>query len=152
MPVTTALMSEEWRKDAACFGLSRELFFSTYHSETKRAKAVCTTCPVRRECLVDSLNHQDRFGIFGGATHLQRRQALQIDREGHATANAKPIRCPLCGEKKINTLLKRRSWMRVECSNEECKLAWVAKRVVPRKKTESPEAGADDTKAVEGAL
>lgn len=95
---------------------------------------------------------QDRFGIFGGADHLRRRQALQIDREGHATANAKPIRCPLCGERKIITNVKRRSWMQVTCSAEDCQLSWVAKRVVPRKKTEPKEPENSDGQGVEPTI
>jgi WhiB family redox-sensing transcriptional regulator len=148
-------MSDDWRNGAECLNLPearKDIFFSLVRPDMKAAKAMCAKCPVRRECLEDSLEQQDRFGIFGGADQYQRRQALQIDREGHASANAKPIRCPLCGEKKINTNIKRRSWMRVTCSAVDCQLSWVAKRVVPRKKTEPTEAGTNDSQAVERTL
>lgn len=148
-------MSEDWRDDARCLDLPEtrnEIFFSLQRPDMKAAKALCAKCPVRRECLEDSLEQQDRFGIFGGADQYERRRALQIDREGHASVNSKPIRCPLCGEKKIITNVKRRSWMRVTCSADDCQLSWVAKRVVPRKKTETIEVGTDDSQAVERAL
>lgn len=135
-------MSDDWRHLAKCKDLEEkeaEIFFSLRGPDKKAAKAMCAQCPVRRECLEDSLKEQDRFGIFGGVDHYERRRALQIDREGHATNHAKPMRCPLCKEQKILTVLKRRSWMRVACSNSECGLVWVAKRVVPRKKTEAKE-------------
>jgi WhiB family redox-sensing transcriptional regulator len=129
-------MSESWSERANCKEIPVEVFFSSKRADIRRAKAACMECPVRRECLEDSLKQQDRFGIFGGADHLRRRQALQIDADGHATISAKPLRCPLCGEKKIITNVKRRSWMKVTCSREECQLSWVAKRVVPRKPSE----------------
>lgn len=149
-------MSEDWRHRAVCKGLEEDraaaVFFSLKRPDIREAKAMCNKCPVRRECLEDSLKQQDRFGVFGGVDQYERRRALQIDREGHASVNSKPIRCPLCGEKKIITNVKRRSWMQVTCSSEACQLTWVAKRVVPRKKTETTEAGTDDSQAVERAL
>jgi hypothetical protein len=145
-------MSDDWSERAVCTEIPVEIFFSSQRRDIKQAKAACFSCPVRRECLEDSLKHQDRFGIFGGADHLRRRQALQIDREGHATVTAKRIRCPLCGEKNITTNIKRRSWMRVTCSNSTCGLSWVAKRVVPRKKTETKETDNNDGQAVEPAI
>jgi WhiB family redox-sensing transcriptional regulator len=146
-------MSEpRWRERAACKDMPTALFFSSYNKDIQAAKKVCNTCPVRRTCLEDSLEHQDRFGVFGGADHFRRRQALQIDREGHATINAKPIRCPLCGERDITTLVKRRSWMQVKCPT--CELSWVAKRVAPKKKTTVQEksTGDSDGQAVEPAV
>lgn len=152
-------MADTWRERAACLPLpdenaedKAELFFSLHREDMREAKRICGTCPVRRECLLDALEHQDRFGVFGGADHYERRRALQINGEGYATNDVKPIRCPLCLNKRILTIVKRRAWMKVSCT--ECDLTWVAKRVVPRKKTTTQETSTGDSggKAVEPAV
>lgn len=144
-------MTEDWRERASCRGTAEpEIFFSLKGPDKKAAKALCATCPVRRECLESSLEHEDRFGIFGGADHYERRRAMQINGEGYATSSVKPIRCPFCLGKNVITVLKRRAWMRVSCT--QCDLTWVAKRVVPRKKTTTQETSTGDGQAVEPAV
>lgn len=135
-------MSDPWRDEAVCRDFDRpEIFFSLKGPDKKEAKAMCARCPVRRQCLEDALEKQDRFGIFGGVDHYELRRAMQINGEGHATHNVKPLRCPYCFEKNILTLVKRRAWMRVSCLS--CDLTWDVKRVVPRKKTTQEKSESD---------
>ena len=42
-----------------------------------RAKAVCSECPVRTECLEHALNSDERYGIWGGLTDRERRSVLR---------------------------------------------------------------------------
>jgi WhiB family redox-sensing transcriptional regulator len=75
-----ALIAEDWMLAAACRGRT-ELFFAPDDSETRSerrrreaaAKAVCASCAVRVECLMDALESDERFGIWGGLTERERR-------------------------------------------------------------------------------
>jgi WhiB family redox-sensing transcriptional regulator len=42
-----------------------------------RAKALCSGCPVRTECLADALDNQVEFGVWGGMTERERRALLR---------------------------------------------------------------------------
>ena len=75
-----ALVQEDWMLVAACRGRP-DLFFAPDDSETRSerrrreaaAKSVCASCLVRDECLVDALESDERFGIWGGLTERERR-------------------------------------------------------------------------------
>ena len=62
-----------WQDRAACRGMDALVFFAPDHEarpereirETK-AKAVCTLCPVRMQCLDYALRNSIRHGIWGG--------------------------------------------------------------------------------------
>jgi len=41
-------------------------------SDADQARAVCRTCPVRAECLLDAFRTDDQHGIRGGLTPYQR--------------------------------------------------------------------------------
>lgn len=42
-----------------------------------RAKAVCSGCVVRTECLAHALDHRIEFGVWGGMTERERRALLR---------------------------------------------------------------------------
>ena len=65
-------MTSGWRALAACKG-STALFYTERGEPTAEAKAVCAGCPVRAECLDDALEHNERFGVWGGKSERQRR-------------------------------------------------------------------------------
>ena len=44
--------------------------------EISRAKEVCATCPVRRDCLQDGLSEE--WGIWGGFTRAERERGQKI--------------------------------------------------------------------------
>jgi WhiB family redox-sensing transcriptional regulator len=60
------------------------MFFPPAHFERKdekldrerRAKAICTTCSVRRDCLDYALRIKEPHGIWGGHNELERRALL----------------------------------------------------------------------------
>ncbi|MGI8707839.1 MAG: WhiB family transcriptional regulator [Actinomycetota bacterium] len=70
-----------WREHAACLEYPAVLFFGLDDSEAPaerrgredRAKRVCSTCAVRRECLEYALTTKEPYGIWGGLTEVERR-------------------------------------------------------------------------------
>ena len=81
-----ALVPEaEWRENAACLSYPAILFFgiddnegaAERHSREQEAKAVCTHCIVRAECLDYALTTKESYGIWGGLTELERKARLQ---------------------------------------------------------------------------
>jgi WhiB family redox-sensing transcriptional regulator len=69
-----------WRDEAACVGLPLELFFGSDENplsdDTYDGRAVCRRCPASRNCLLDALLTNERFGIRGGYLGHERRNAL----------------------------------------------------------------------------
>lgn len=75
----------EWMADALCAQVDLDLFFPEKGGGTRQAKAVCNggprrhgdprpPCPVREQCLRYALDHDERFGIWGGLSERERRQ------------------------------------------------------------------------------
>ena len=70
-----------WQVDAACHGEMGSIFYPPLRPERKvirlarerRAKAACNSCHVRAECLESALEHNERYGIWGGLTDVERR-------------------------------------------------------------------------------
>ena len=68
-----------WRRGAACRGCDVELFFPVGTTgpaidQIASAKAVCSTCPVRADCLDFALVTNQEAGVWGGATEEERRR------------------------------------------------------------------------------
>lgn len=71
-----------WVDDAFCAQTDPDAFFPEKGGSTSQAKAVCCgdgtrqrpECPVRAQCLEYSLEHAERFGIWGGYSERERRQ------------------------------------------------------------------------------
>jgi WhiB family transcriptional regulator, redox-sensing transcriptional regulator len=69
--VDTAELS--WMDFAICQETDPEAFFPEKGGSTRDAKRVCRDCPVRSECLDYAMEHDERFGIWGGLSERQRR-------------------------------------------------------------------------------
>ncbi len=65
---------ETWQDDAICSQTDPEAFFPEKGGSTKEAKKICQGCPVRLECLQFALDHDERFGIWGGLSERERRK------------------------------------------------------------------------------
>jgi WhiB family redox-sensing transcriptional regulator len=68
-----------WRDDAACRDTDPDLFFPVGTTglavdQIASAKAVCATCPVRRECLEFALFTNQDSGVWGGTSEDERRK------------------------------------------------------------------------------
>jgi len=76
-----AIAPQLWTDQAACRGAESALFFPSDSLERKEdrrdrelaAKRLCASCPVREECLEAALNHQEKYGIWGGYNEVERR-------------------------------------------------------------------------------
>ena len=69
--------SPEWMREAACRGMPPDLFFPWpgQNALVAAAKVVCSTCPVRRECLAYATapGKYERSGVWGGTAERERR-------------------------------------------------------------------------------
>ena len=74
----TAQRMPDWPRLAACAGASEATFFPGRDDSPEPALRVCRSCVVRAECLAYALEHDERFGIWGGHTEAERRR-LQGD-------------------------------------------------------------------------
>lgn len=63
------MTDQTWRRDAACLGLDTDLFFpSSDGGDWSAPKRICGNCPVKEQCLAESLrvSKADQYGIWGG--------------------------------------------------------------------------------------
>lgn len=68
----------DWYERALCAQTDPEAFFPEKGGSTREAKKVCAVCPVRAECLAYALEHDERFGIWGGLSERERRRLKRI--------------------------------------------------------------------------
>lgn len=89
-PTYSAAPDPNWRDSASCREQDPDLFFPVSHTQgwktqTKQAKAVCGTCPVRETCLEWALDTGQTTGVWGGLSagerrRLRRPRETQLDR------------------------------------------------------------------------
>ena len=65
---------DAWMHQALCAETDPEAFFPEKGGSTRSAKDVCRACNVRAECLQYALDHEERFGIWGGLSERERRK------------------------------------------------------------------------------
>lgn len=74
----TMLQDAHWAAGAACgFGKVAPDALFVEGAAQRDARAVCTGCPVRLECLADALDNRMDFGVWGGMTERERRALLR---------------------------------------------------------------------------
>ncbi len=72
-PLSLVVDDAPWMVDGLCAQTDPEAFFPEKGGSTKAAKRVCLSCSVREECLDYAVQHQVRYGIWGGLSERQRR-------------------------------------------------------------------------------
>lgn len=82
----------EWQERALCAQTDPEAFFPEKGGSTREAKRICTRCEVKAECLEFALEHDERFGIWGGLSERERRKAKREAREAARIAAAAETR------------------------------------------------------------
>ncbi len=63
-----------WQERALCAQTDPEAFFPEKGGSTREAKKICVGCEVKGECLEYALEHDERFGIWGGLSERERRR------------------------------------------------------------------------------
>ena len=77
-------VEESWQIRAACRGPQASVFFPPPQFERKdeklererRAKEICVSCSVRKECLEYALRIKEPHGIWGGLNEAERKNLL----------------------------------------------------------------------------
>jgi WhiB family transcriptional regulator, redox-sensing transcriptional regulator len=80
-PQVTRELTDAWLERAACRGDEVDAFYPPLRPESRAeraereeaAKEICRSCPVRVECLDHAMRHDERYGIWGGLTDVERR-------------------------------------------------------------------------------
>ena len=67
-----------WAPEAKCLQADPDTFFPEKGGSTREAKRICAECPVRSECLEHALEHDERFGIWGGLSERERRRLKRL--------------------------------------------------------------------------
>lgn len=67
-----------WATEAKCLNADPDVFFPEKGGSTREAKRICGDCAVRTECLEYALEHDERFGIWGGMSERERRKLKRL--------------------------------------------------------------------------
>ncbi len=62
----TDTIAEPAARQALPCQLDNRLFFAEQAHDIDRAKALCTDCPIRRDCLVGAIERREPWGVWGG--------------------------------------------------------------------------------------
>jgi WhiB family redox-sensing transcriptional regulator len=63
-----------WMAQGACRGEDPALFFPVVGANAAKARAICSSCPVRPECLAYALADPESAGVWGGYAERERRK------------------------------------------------------------------------------
>lgn len=75
---------ESINQQAACRDKDTQMFFvdegpisnRSVRLAIAKAVAICNSCPVQSECLMNAVNNAEEFGIWGGTTSKERKPLL----------------------------------------------------------------------------
>lgn len=66
-----------WHIDTPCSQADADAWFPEKGESTANAKRICAGCDVRTTCLEWALEHNEKFGVWGGLSELERRRLLE---------------------------------------------------------------------------
>jgi WhiB family transcriptional regulator, redox-sensing transcriptional regulator len=66
-----------WEDQARCRQYDPELFFDPRARSERRAKSICSRCPVQSDCLLLAMQSHADFGVWGGLTSRERRKLVR---------------------------------------------------------------------------
>lgn len=69
---TIAAPDLSWQEQALCAQTGSEFFFPEPGSSVREAKRICGLCEIRSACLEYALDHDERFGVWGGLSEKER--------------------------------------------------------------------------------
>ena len=123
--------ASSWWGQGLCAQSDPDAFFPEKGGSTREAKKVCRSCEVRAECLEYALEHDERFGIWGGLSERERRTITRQRRREPAQVDEKT--CAKCAVTKPVTEFHRRTRSGYEhrckaCRHEASVEAWQRKK------------------------
>jgi len=71
-------VNQPWHVAAACLGLNTEMFYP-YRTDiegVEQVRPICMRCPVRQQCLQFAIDNDERFGVWGGMSAIERNQLV----------------------------------------------------------------------------
>ena len=84
-----------WQGQAACRGSDPGLFFgpdiedlAARQARETKAKRICSTCVVQRDCYAYASVRDERYGVWGGVTEDERRAARRNARRRERSKGA----------------------------------------------------------------
>ena len=83
------LTTPAWHERANCQGTDPDEFYPDKGGRSDLAKYICSRCPVRTDCLQDALARDERHGIWGGLSDVER---LELKKRRARGADITPIR------------------------------------------------------------
>jgi WhiB family redox-sensing transcriptional regulator len=88
LPMLDADPGPNWMTFALCQEVDPEKWFPERGASVRDAKRICRDCPVRAQCLRYALDHDERFGVWGGLSERERRRLKRAQQqpEGQDTA------------------------------------------------------------------
>jgi WhiB family redox-sensing transcriptional regulator len=126
---------ETWDEDAECAKFENRdkinIFFSNKNNDKFQAKLMCSSCPVRKECVKDALESKRLYGVWGGLDDREIKRTLSVNWEGQEMRRKRFPKCAFCSAKTLDLVTKtvkrpnggRWATMRVvECT--ECGFEW----------------------------
>jgi WhiB family redox-sensing transcriptional regulator len=89
--MTVTGSATNWRAAGACLTADPDLFFPISAAgpgarQVARAKRICASCPVQRQCLGFAMSHDQVDGIWGGTTPEDRQRDRRRRRRAAAAA------------------------------------------------------------------
>lgn len=86
-------MRDFWQDEASCLGMDNKIFYpdvveergNDHTEDFAEAKSICASCPVRVECLQESIKMREPDGVWGGLTPRERRRAIRKANAGTRT-------------------------------------------------------------------
>ena len=73
----------EWMARGLCANLPPSTFFPSDGAGVEVARRICSSCPVRTECLEHALAERIDHGVWGGCSERERRRILKRRRAEH---------------------------------------------------------------------
>lgn len=84
-------VGQEWRDDAACLDIPSDFFFPDRGVPGDEIRDVCFPCPVRLDCLEDSVRTMPKFGWAGGHPKEGRTEVRKLMADGYTLELADAI-------------------------------------------------------------
>ena len=101
----------DWQDKAECAKPDNrdkmESFFSEDPREKSEARALCFSCPVRKDCVKWALENNTIWGIWGGKDEGEIRRTLSVSWNGQESRRQRFPQCPYCNARpnKLHTLV-----------------------------------------------